>query len=237
MKLSIITVCYNSAQFIEKALQSIQAQTYEDIEKVIVDGGSSDGTQDIVRRYLGPRDKFVSETDNGIYDAMNKGVAMATGDVVYFLNADDRLADTGVVNEMMTIFRKDWDKAVVYGRVLYEDMPVETKGRQPGQIYSRRLSCHIRFAIKLSLHGGLFVELGGFDIRYRYVADQEWLLRAYKVQPSFFYVDRVVALYQYQGQSYQHRDFTRKEKQDVLRRHFPLGVFIFIGFDMFLFGD
>ena len=138
MKLSIITVCYNSAQFIEKALQSIQAQTYEDIEKVIVDGGSSDGTQDIVRRYLGPRDKFVSETDNGIYDAMNKGVAMATGDVVYFLNADDRLADTGVVNEMMTIFRKDWDKAVVYGRVLYEDMPVETKGRQPGQIYSEK---------------------------------------------------------------------------------------------------
>ena len=89
MKISIITVCYNSAATITDALSSVSDQLYEDIEHTVVDGGSSDGTVDLVKRYGKRVSKIVTGPDGGIYDAMNKGLALATGDYVAYLNSDD----------------------------------------------------------------------------------------------------------------------------------------------------
>jgi len=96
MKVSVVTVCFNSASTIEATLQSVKEQTWDNIEHIIIDGASLDGTVDIVNAHRDRISCLVSEPDGGIYDAMNKGVDLASGEIVYFLNSDDRLSDPSV---------------------------------------------------------------------------------------------------------------------------------------------
>jgi glycosyltransferase involved in cell wall biosynthesis len=103
--ITIITVSYNSASTIADTCRSVAAQTHPEIEHLIVDGASKDGTCDIARRHCRPGTRIVSEPDSGIYDAMNKGVRLATGDIIGFLNADDTLADPGVVARIARVMR------------------------------------------------------------------------------------------------------------------------------------
>lgn len=118
MKISVITVTYNSAATVEDAMASVLSQTWKDIEYIVVDGGSSDATLDIVRSYeprFGGRMKWISEPDNGIYDAMNKGVRMATGDVVGILNSDDFFTSDDVVAHVVESITPDVEG--IYGDV------------------------------------------------------------------------------------------------------------------------
>lgn len=117
MKVSIITATYNSAATLRDTLDSVLAQTYQDIEYIIVDGLSADGTQEIVKAYeprFGGRLRLVSEKDKGLYDAMNKGLRMATGDIVGVLNSDDLFYDKQVVADVVKAFESD-DIDCVYG--------------------------------------------------------------------------------------------------------------------------
>ena len=107
MKVSIITVTYNSCQTLGDAIESVLRQTYRDIEYIIVDGASTDDTQNVIRRYedaFEGRMKWVSEKDRGIYDAMNKGIKMATGDVVGILNSDDYFTSDDVIERMVPVY-------------------------------------------------------------------------------------------------------------------------------------
>lgn len=104
MKVSIITVCYNSAETIEKTIQSVISQSYQDIEYIIIDGGSYDGTLDILTKYRSKLSKVVSESDDGIYDAMNKGIALATGDIIGILNSDDCYSNSDVIESIVSAF-------------------------------------------------------------------------------------------------------------------------------------
>lgn len=118
MKVSIVTVTYNSAQTLVDAMKSVLEQTYHDIEYIIVDGASTDSTIDIIRQYelqFKNRLKWISEKDNGIYDAMNKGIQLATGDVVGILNSDDYFTSSDVIARMVTAFCDGTD--AVYGDV------------------------------------------------------------------------------------------------------------------------
>lgn len=119
-KISIITVCLNSGKTIEATIKSLVAQNYHDIEYIIIDGISIDGTLDIISKYSYAVTKVVSENDTGIYDAMNKGIACATGEVIGFLNADDLYADELVVSRVAEVF---CDPAVeaCYGDLVYVD--------------------------------------------------------------------------------------------------------------------
>ena len=101
LKVSIITVCYNSSKTIEKAFQSILSQSYENIELIVIDGLSFDGTLEIIKRYESCITKYISEPDKGLYDAMNKGVALATGDIVGVLNSDDMFYDNNVISNVV----------------------------------------------------------------------------------------------------------------------------------------
>jgi glycosyltransferase involved in cell wall biosynthesis len=101
MKVSIVTVCFNSGDTIEATIQSVAAQTYDDIEFIIVDGQSNDNTLDIIKRYEGVVTKWISEPDKGLYDAMNKGIEMATGDLVGIVNSDDTFNSTTVLSEIV----------------------------------------------------------------------------------------------------------------------------------------
>jgi glycosyltransferase involved in cell wall biosynthesis len=105
MKVSVITVCFNSESTIARCMQSIRNQSYLDIEHVVVDGASTDQTTHIVKQYLLDQSQFVSEPDQGIYDAMNKGLKRATGDIICFLNADDYYHDVQIISEVVDKFK------------------------------------------------------------------------------------------------------------------------------------
>ena len=119
MKISIITVCYNSAITLEDAIESVLAQNYLDIEHIIIDGGSTDGTVSILEKYKGRIAKVVSEPDEGIYDAMNKGINLATGDAIGILNSDDFYASNDVIENLVKSFSSDAD--MVIGDVAFVD--------------------------------------------------------------------------------------------------------------------
>lgn len=107
MKISIITVCYNSYDTIEKTFQSIKSQSYQNIEYIVVDGGSTDGTLKFIELYNKEITKYISESDKGLYDAMNKGVALATGELIGILNSDDVFTDNKVIENIVKFHKKN----------------------------------------------------------------------------------------------------------------------------------
>ena len=120
MKVSIITVCLNTAETIEGTIRNVLAQDYKDIEYTIIDGGSSDGTLNIIDSYRTNISNIISEPDNGIYDAINKGIRLSKGDLIAILNSDDMYADEGVVQEMVE-FIETHDLDAAYGDLVYVD--------------------------------------------------------------------------------------------------------------------
>ena len=120
MKISIITVCFNSVETIEDTIKSVLSQSYENIEYIIVDGGSTDGTLEIIGGYKNKISKVISEPDNGIYDAMNKGIDLATGEFIGGLNSDDIYMDNNVLTSVMRVFATEGVDAV-YGDLIYVD--------------------------------------------------------------------------------------------------------------------
>lgn len=119
MKVSIITVCYNSSATLEDTIISVLSQSYSQIEHIIIDGGSTDGTSSILQKYERHLAKIISEPDNGIYDAMNKGIYHATGDVIGVLNADDFYESNEVIENLVTTFSREID--IVIGDVVFVD--------------------------------------------------------------------------------------------------------------------
>lgn len=113
MKISIITVCFNAESIIEETIKSVISQTYNDIEYIIVDGKSTDSTMEIIKKYADKIDKIISEPDKGIYDAMNKGISLATGNFINFMNAGDTFSSPDAVKNVVMQIEEDSD--VVYG--------------------------------------------------------------------------------------------------------------------------
>jgi glycosyltransferase involved in cell wall biosynthesis len=118
MKISIVTVVFNNKQQVEDAVKSVLTQNYPDVEYIIVDGGSTDGTVEVIKKYEKDISRWVSEPDKGIYDAMNKGLGMTTGDVVGFLNSDDMYYNEQVLEKIAAVFKEEkWDACC--GDILY----------------------------------------------------------------------------------------------------------------------
>jgi glycosyltransferase involved in cell wall biosynthesis len=180
MKVSIVTVCFNSAATIEDTIRSVREQQYEHIEHVIVDGGSTDGTQEIVGRYNGRIKKFISEPDRGIYDAMNKGLGLIKGDVVGFLNADDVYASPGVIGDIVAAMHTGQTDGV-YGDLVYVGRNDVNRivrywqagAYRPRAFYSGWVPPHPTFFCRTSVYRAL----GGFNPDYRIAGDFELMLR------------------------------------------------------------
>lgn len=179
MKISIITVCYNSATTIDSTLRSVTSQDYPDIEYIIVDGGSTDGTLDIIKRYQNVS-ILVSEPDKGIYDAMNKGIRLATGDVIGTLNADDFYIDNTAVSDVAKTFE---DNAVdaCFADLVYVDQNNTDKivrywksqQYQPGLFKKGWMPAHPTFFVRKAV----YEKFGAFDLNFRIAADFELLFR------------------------------------------------------------
>lgn len=183
MKITVITICYNSAKTIGHTLRSVREQTHGDIEHIIVDGGSKDNTLEVVKAEGPHVAKVVSEKDNGIYDAMNKGIQMATGDVVVFLNADDFYKDAGVLARVAQVMQAEQLDA------LYGDVEFFRPGQQDavvrrynsGRFTAGRLGWGWMPAHPaLFLRRALFERYGLFRTDYYIAGDFEFVARVFQ---------------------------------------------------------
>jgi glycosyltransferase involved in cell wall biosynthesis len=179
LKISIITVCFNSEETIEDTIKSVDSQKHIDVEHIVIDGASTDSTIDIIKRHKSIS-KFVSEKDRGIYDAMNKGIALATGDVIGTLNADDFYANDNVLENVAKVFLDSNIKAC-YGDLVYVNQKNTEKivrywksqNYESGLFKSGWMPAHPTFFVRNSVYD----KLGGFDLDYRIAADFELLFR------------------------------------------------------------
>ncbi len=195
MKVSIITVVYNGASFIRDCIESILNQTYADIEYIIIDGQSTDGTVEIVQAYGTKIAHFISEPDKGLYDAMNKGISLATGEVIGLLNADDFYRHTRVIENMVATFERTGSDAV-YGDMLYVDRndPKKLKRYWRSGWYHDNaflwgwMPGHLSFFAKRLL----YEKYGHFRLDLTSAADYELMLRfIHKHKASLAYMDEV----------------------------------------------
>ncbi|MCE6990961.1 glycosyltransferase family 2 protein [Dyadobacter sp. CY323] len=177
-KISIITVVRNGEQYIEHTISSIISQTYANIEYIIIDGKSTDNTTDIIKKFSGHLAYWVSEPDKGIYDAMNKGVAAATGDWIIFINADDFLISETAISEAVPYLAKT-NALIVYGqvRVVYpigDEMIVGSEWEKSKFRFRNVAMC---FPHQATFHSKTLFEDESFDISFKIAGDYDFLLR------------------------------------------------------------
>lgn len=211
---TVITVVLNGAEHLVETLESVLSQDYQNVEYLVLDGGSTDGTLDIIRRYAGRLDLWVSEPDGGIYDAMNRGISLARGDIIGLLNADDAYL-AGALAAVAAGYRAG-EAAILYGHttVVQEDA---------GIAYDVRAS--ESHAIGMGwFHPAMFVSrsaydlVGLYDTAYRFAADYDFLLRA-RGKVAFIAVDRLLVRYRDGGRSAQSLRTTLSENCRISLRH------------------
>lgn len=231
MKISVITASYNCAETIGDALRSVAGQSFPQVEHVIVDGASSDGTWDLIRSLASSRTVALSEPDDGIYDALNKGIARSSGDVVGFLHADDVFADRDVLAWVAAAFADPRIEAV-YGDLQYvrrDDLSRVVRHWRAGSFSPAMLARgwmppHPTLYVRRSI----YERLGGFDTSYRIAADYEFALRMFS-QPALAaaYLPRVLVKMRLGGASNRTlRNIARKSAEDLraLRTHRVGGI-------------
>jgi glycosyltransferase involved in cell wall biosynthesis len=180
MKISVITVCYNSAATIGDTLRSVREQTYENIEHIIIDGGSKDKTLEVIATEGPHVARLLSEKDNGIYDAMNKGIALATGEIVGFINADDFYASTTVLKKVVAAFQRSGADSC-YGDLCYVSQTDPSKIVRywrskkfvSGAFSTGWCPPHPTLFVRRSI----YQRLGGFDLQFKFAADFELMAR------------------------------------------------------------
>lgn len=211
-KISIITITFNSEKTLQRTIDSILGQNYPNLEYIIVDGGSKDSTVDIIKSYANQISKWISEPDHGISDAFNKGIAMATGDVVAIINSDD-----GLLPGALDALAKEYEPGVdVYrGKVLLWKEDSDTKVEEVP-------SMHFTFGgmNKIS-HQGTFITkkaykvYGDYDLQCKYVMDYDLLLRYQRAGAKFKYIDYTLAFYSLGGITFS--KMTKKRLQEIER--------------------
>ncbi len=219
LKISIITVCYNSAHTLPDTIRSVAEQDYPEIEHIIVDGGSTDGTVDILEKAPSVA-CFVSESDKGIYDAMNKGIAMATGDVVGILNADDFYLNNSVISQIAQIFNNE-DVDACYANLVYVKETDTNKiirywrsqPFKPGLFLKGWMPAHPTFFVRKSV----YQQHGLFNLNYRIAADVEMLFRLLEVKRiNTVYLPETIIKMRLGGTTNKSLKNIQKQNQEVL---------------------
>ena len=181
IKVSVITVCLNSVKTIEQTIQSVINQSYKNIEYIIIDGGSTDGTLDIIKKYEAHIAYWASEPDNGIYDAMNKGIKIATGDIIEFLNGDDSFYNENVLVNVIEQYNQYPDTDILVG---YDTRCIDTIIHNQDKYTNVYIDAFFPHQATFS-QKEVFDRIGYFDVQYRIVADKDWLYRAWSANLRF----------------------------------------------------
>lgn len=221
MKFSIITICYNAAATIERTIRSVVSQTYQDVEYIIVDGASKDDTLTIINRYKDNISKVLSERDKGLYDAMNKGISMATGDYLCFLNAGDCFHAEDTLQRMVDTLHGE-QPDVIYGETaLVDDAGTFLRMRRlsaPEKLTWKSfkkgmLVCHQAFFAKRSL-------VEPYDLSYRFSADFDWCVRIMKKSSRLHNTHLTVVDYLSEGLTTQNHKASLKERFRIMVKHY-----------------
>ena len=230
-RFSIVTVTYNAENVLNDTIQSIVTQTYRNVEYIIVDGGSTDGTMHIVDRYRPMISIVVSEPDNGLYDAMNKGIALATGDYICFLNAGDAFHEDDTLQRMVHSLRGMELPDVIYG----DTDIVDAEGHF---LHKRRLSppkkltwksfengmlvCHQAFFARTKL-----AKATPYDLTYRFSADFDWCVRILKQAAVTHHTHLTLIDYLNEGMTTENHQASLRERFRIMSKHYGFFATVF----------
>ncbi len=223
-RLSIITVVYNGIHTIERTITSIQQQSYKEIEHILIDGGSTDGTLELIKKHSGGIATWISEPDRGIYDAMNKGLEMATGEYVWFINAGDEIYSADTLEKIRDLLRIRSD--VYYGEAMYTDISGEEIGVRsevtphtlPDQLGWQDMNrgmvvCHQSFLVKRDI-------APRYDLRFPHSGDIDWIIRCLKKSTTTIHTGTVLSNYLIGGHSKKFHIRSLIDRYRVLQHHF-----------------
>ena len=225
-KFSIITVTYNAEKVLEDTIQSVIFQTYRNVEYIIVDGASKDHTLEIVNKYHNRINKVISEPDKGLYDAMNKGIQLATGDYLCFLNAGDKFHDSETLQKIVHTLKGQELPDVVYG----ETAIVDEEGHF---LHMRRLSTPAHLNWKSFKQGMLVCHQAFFanrelainhlyDLQYRFSADFDWCIRIMKKAKCLHNTRLTLIEYLNEGMTTKNHKASLKERFCIMAKHYGL---------------
>ncbi len=221
--ISIITVTYNAGEFLDRTLQSIHNQTCKDFEVILVDGGSTDNTLQIAQKYSGFISKNLSEPDRGIYDAMNKGLSLATGTFVWFINAGDEIASDTIVEEISEKLKPESD--LLYGDCLFVNSAGNVRGKRseltPHKIHAAVTWRDMKYGMLVS-HQSLLVKrtlAPLYDIN-NLSADVDWEIECFKRAQKIVFLDKPISRYLEGGVSNKRLKTSLKDRFLVLQKHF-----------------
>ena len=220
-KLSVVTIVYNNVKDIERTMLSVLNQTYPHIEYLIIDGDSNDGTKDIVYKYKNRLSQFISEKDKGIYDAMNKGLALATGDYVLFMNSGDEIYSPETVKE---IFDSAPGADIYYGETEMYDEDWKSLGQRRHQAPETFDWHSFKHGMSIS-HQAIYVKRSlavPYDLRYKYSADIDWIIKVAKNASSIVNTNIYVAKYLVGGVSKQKHLASLKERFRIFSKYYGL---------------
>lgn len=219
-KLSIITINYNNKKGLQKTIQSVIHQGFLDYEFIIIDGGSTDGSVEEIELNSLKINFWVSEKDNGVYDAMNKGILKSSGEYCYFLNSGDFLCDKDVLENL---FSNSTDADIIYGNMLPEGKVRIEHGLKEINFY--------HFFIGSIYHQSAFIKrtlfdvVGLYDKKYKVVADWDFFLKAIFINNcSTKYIDLEIACYELGGLSFQDSQSNLQDRRVILEKYFPLFI-------------
>jgi glycosyltransferase involved in cell wall biosynthesis len=217
--ITIITVCFNCQDTIQKTIESVISQTYPHLQFIIIDGGSTDDTLAMIGKYKDRISLVVSEKDSGIYDAMNKGLRYARGDIIYFLNSGDRIFAPDTIDRIVTVFKDNPHINLVHGDAIgYGKQPEEylSMYRENQVIYFTQGLCHQT----LFARSQLFEKVGNFDTRFSVFADRDWLFRClFRHNEKIKYLNIPICFYLAGGFSSQRDGKFFREKTSLLLKY------------------
>lgn len=218
-RITVVTVVRNAADALRKTIGSVLSQDWPDLEFILVDGGSDDGSADVIREHAARIAWWVSEPDHGIYDAMNKGLARATGEWVSFMNAGDVFSSPDILS---TVFSQDIaDCAVVYGDsyARYPHGSVYRRAGEPADLVRGMVFCHQAAFVRRSL-----IPAEGFDPAFRIGADYDLFCRLLAGGHRFYRLSCPVAVFDASGVSNMRMVQSAREHYRIVRNYFPLGL-------------
>jgi len=237
MKLSIVTINYNNVEGLQKTLSSVASQTYRDLEHIIIDGGSTDGSVDVIKEYVATNPnndpffkhiiKWVSEKDDGIYNAMNKGIRKATGAYIQILNSGDILAAADVVERMVAAIENEKYPEFIYGNMIRKNY---STGKLDGMSKEVDYSLRQYYASTMNhdccyIRKDVYDKYGLYDENLKIVSDWKWFLQAIglgNVKPV--YVDIDVTIFDCSGISETNLELRNKERRQVLEEVLPPAI-------------
>lgn len=220
-KLSVITIVYNNVKDIERTMLSILNQTYSNIEYIVIDGASNDGTLEIIKKYENRIAKLISEKDKGIYDAMNKGLALATGDYVLFMNSGDEIYELDTVEK---IFATAPNADIYYGETEMYDENWQSLGRRRHQAPEHFTWESFKYGMSIS-HQAIYIKRSltePYNLQYKYSADIDWIIKIAKKASSIVNTHLYVAKYLVGGMSKKKHRESLKERFQIFSHYYGL---------------